>query len=74
MLYEVELRKHRDTHRILTTAETQLTKFKEENEKRQKAMENPALRRVKDPRLSIDSKDTFAHRLCAILGEKNPVR
>lgn len=68
MLYEVELRKHRDTHRLLTTTEKELTELKEERERRNEAMQNPALKRVETPRLSIDSNDSFAHRLCAMLG------
>ena len=68
MLYEVELRKHRDTHRLLSTADKQLTQLKEEDEKSGAAMQSPALVKVETPRMSIDSKDTFASRLCAMLG------
>lgn len=34
MLYEVELRRHRETHRLFLAAEKQLTAWKEEGEKR----------------------------------------
>lgn len=71
MLYEVELRKHRDTHRLLTTANKQLTQLKEEGEERGVAMRSPALRRVEAPGLSIDSNDTSTKRLCDMLGESN---
>ena len=69
ILYESELRKHRDTHRLLSTAEKQLTQLKEEGDKRSVAMQIPTLRLIDAPRTSIDSKDKFAHRLCALLGE-----
>ena len=69
MLYEVELRKHRDTHRLLAATEKQLTQLKEEGERRSSAMQNPALRRVETPKLTIDSSDTSSNRLCAALGE-----
>jgi transcription termination factor NusB len=34
MLYEVELRRHRETHRLFSAAEKQLAQWKEEGEKR----------------------------------------
>ncbi len=68
MLYEVELRKHRDTHRLLSAAESHFTEMKEGGNKRMAAMENPSLRHIESPRLSIDSKDLFALRLCEMLG------
>lgn len=68
MLYEVELRKHRDTHRLLSTADKQLTQLKEEGEKSGTAMQSPALMKIEAPRVSIGSKDAFANRLCAMLG------
>lgn len=71
MLYEVELRKHRDTHRLLSTAEKQLTQLKEEGEKRSTAMQSQTLKPVETPRVSIDSKDMLSNRLCAMLGEVN---
>lgn len=69
MLYEVELRKHRDTHRLLTSAEKQLTQFKEDGEIRRKAMQAPNLKQNNTPRLSIDSNDAFSQRLCTLLGK-----
>lgn len=65
ILYEVELRKHRDTHRLLGTAERQLTQLKEEGEKRSVAMKNPSLSPSDAP-----SMDAFTGRLCSALGEK----
>ena len=69
MLYEVELRKHRDTHRLLATAEKQLTQLKEEGVKRNEVMQSQAIRRVDTPRVSIDSQDSLSNSLCALLGE-----
>lgn len=34
MLYEVELRRHRETHRLLTAAQAQLTQWREGRERR----------------------------------------
>ena len=71
MLYEVELRKHRDTHRLLATTEKMLAHLKEEWSKRMAAMENPSLQRVEKTRLAIDSRDTFSQNICALLGMHN---
>lgn len=69
MLYEVELRKHRDTHRLLAAMEKQLAQLKDDRDKRMVAMDNPSLRKVETARLAIDSRDMFAQRLCAVLGK-----
>ncbi len=69
ILYEVELRKHRDTHRLFSTAKKQLTQLKEDGEQRIAAMQSPALSRVGAQSVSIDSKDEFASRICAVLGK-----
>ena len=69
MLYEIELRKHRDTHRLFATAERHLAQLKEEGERRMSAQRGPSLQHVEATRVSIDSNDTFATRLCTLLGK-----
>ncbi len=69
MLYEVELRKHRDTHRLLTSAEKHFSQLKEEGERRLSAEQSQSFHRVEAPRVSIDSNDTFSATLCALLGK-----
>ena len=71
MLYEVELRKHRDTHRLLATTEKQLTQLKEERIKRITTMENPSLKKAHRTGTAIDSRDTFSLRLCSLLGNSS---
>ena len=68
MLYEVELRRHRDTHRLLATTEHHLTQLGDGRRLRSECIQAPSLRKAV-PRTSLDSTDTLAQELCAILGK-----
>jgi HAUS augmin-like complex subunit 3 len=68
MLYEVELRRHRDTHRLLSAAASQLLSWGSSADSRLEAMKSSSLQPVKEPRLTVDSRDKFALRMCSMLG------
>ena len=68
MLYELEFRRHRETHRLLSAAETQLVQWKEGRDERCTLMRNPALFPQQAAKQTFDSKDHFVLRLCSVLG------
>jgi HAUS augmin-like complex subunit 3 len=68
MLYEVELRRHRDTHRLLSAASNQLLSWRDNRDTRAQAMQSSAVLPVTDTRQTIDSRDQFATRMCSMLG------
>jgi len=68
MLYEVELRRHRDTHRLLATTEHHLTQLGDERKQRSDSIQDPRLKKAV-PRTSLESTDRLAQELCAILGK-----
>ncbi len=68
MLYEVELRRHRDTHRLLATTEHQLNQLKDSSKQRSELMQDPALKKAVS-RTTLESSDVLAQELCAVLGE-----
>ena len=58
MLYEVELRRHRETHRLLSAAEKQLSQWKEDGEKRSVSYEY-VLSLICPPNIHIESSAEF---------------
>lgn len=68
MLYELELRRHRETHRLLSAAKAQLVQWKDTREQRCTLMRNPALFPQQATKQTIDSKDSFLLKLCSMLG------
>jgi HAUS augmin-like complex subunit 3 len=68
MLLELELRRHRDTHRLLSAASSQLSSWALSRDRRAQAMQSSSLLPVKEARQTIDSGDQFASRMCSMLG------
>ncbi|XP_064386022.1 HAUS augmin-like complex subunit 3 [Halichondria panicea] len=68
MLYEVELRRHRETHRLLSATKKQLDKWKSSRDQRLLRIKSATLVDSSAPRQTVDSGDTFTQTACALLG------
>ncbi|XP_043826202.1 HAUS augmin-like complex subunit 3 [Dromiciops gliroides] len=71
LAYEIELRKHRDTHRQLESLTQELSQSNTILHQRLEMLADPSISQQTHPRNTIDAKDCSTHRLYQLLEGEN---
>ncbi|XP_027692114.1 HAUS augmin-like complex subunit 3 isoform X1 [Vombatus ursinus] len=71
LAYEIELRKHRDTHRQLESLTQELSQSNTVLHQRLEMLADPSISQQTHPRNTIDAKDCSTHRLYQLLEGEN---